>query len=315
MDDLLPPELALDEEPFDDETLDDLTARMAEIGVVSPFDLPEPEPAADGLTPAQRGVTLSAADVRVGAVQRWRITDDNLAEWAMRKYAQAQHALAELDAKHDAWQAQIVDWHRRAVAGPQRRAAFFEAHLIRYALEQRRDLDRKTVALPAGKVGTRAHAAKVDVADETAVLRWAREAGLAEKIVTEKVALTPLREHVVLAEIVDAAALLLSDGVVIGYSRGVGFDALVTGACLSIALAHGSGDRWSVRCFGEHETLPGVGDAIEHHVDVAPDGEPIEALVGRVWILSTHLEPQFGGVVVPGVEIVDATVTASVKPT
>lgn len=155
----LPPELALDEEPFDDETLDNalesLASRMAEVP-----EFRERIESADNIAP----------------VVRWRIESDEDAEWAMRKLALRERRLAEEERKAEDWRSRILAWFERATRRSRRSAEFFRGHLERYALERRQETGEATLWLPSGAVSTRASTKrKVRVGDDEAFRRWALE--------------------------------------------------------------------------------------------------------------------------------------------
>lgn len=138
--DLLPPELALDEEPFD-------------VAVLGEDELPE-------------------------QVRAWTITDDDSADWAMRRLAQYEREMAELEERATAWAAKIETWFEQASRRPWSSADFFRAHLQAYALRRRFETDGrvKTVTLPSGRIATRPGSGpKVRVGDPEAFKAWALE--------------------------------------------------------------------------------------------------------------------------------------------
>lgn len=110
-------------------------------------------------------------------VVRWTIGDDGAAEWAMRKYRDAEAAGYRIAGQAAEWRAQIDEWadeemrRNRVMA----RLAFFAHHLEDYALRRREaDPNAKTLNLPSGKVKTtRPTAGKIEVSDKAEFVDWA----------------------------------------------------------------------------------------------------------------------------------------------
>lgn len=139
MEDPIPPELALDAEPLSERELD----------------------------------AVDQGEHAPDSVLRWQITDDGAAEWAMRKLADVQSQVAELEARRDGWMAKIAAWFDQATKPLSSRAEFFGAHLESYALRRREEDGIKTVRLPSGSVSTRQPGPRVVVRDEAAFRAWA----------------------------------------------------------------------------------------------------------------------------------------------
>lgn len=160
----LPPELAVDDEPFTLSLLDQFLDAFAEVGAdAGPDDC------------------LAAPVAFVGGeLGPWRIADDGLAEWAMRHVAQIDEEAMALTVQAERWWEKIDEWHRAKTRTILARRRFFEAHLERYALDQREATAHlgkrqvKTVTLPSGTVSTRQKAAAAVVVDEAAAIAWAR---------------------------------------------------------------------------------------------------------------------------------------------
>lgn len=172
--DTIPPELAIDDEPF---TLEQLDAELHSHG--------DPDAAA------------------AHTVERWTITDAGAAEWAMAHVAAIDANLAELAEQHAAYLERIERWHKAAASKLDQRRGFFAAHLERYAAEHRaRDPKRnKTLSLPSGKVSSTETHPKVAIADEATLIAWARDhmtdEDLAEVVkVTESAKVMELRKRV-----------------------------------------------------------------------------------------------------------------------
>src|SRR5437879_3345394 len=86
---------------------------------------------------------------------RWRVEDDNAAEWAMRKLAETSRLLRNLTEQRAEWVDRIDSWHRQAAKPLERREAFFTFHLEDYALRRREaDPTKRTLVLPSGRVRT-----------------------------------------------------------------------------------------------------------------------------------------------------------------
>lgn len=167
----LPPELALDAAPLTDFDLERVTQAVmtaCEDRAMTPGEI------IDSLLFAEVGP--AAQHLLPEAARRWRCTDPGAAEWAMRQVAAIDVEATELAAQRDDWSARIGAWFASAARPLAARRAFFAAHLEAYALAERaRDENRKTVSVPSGKVRTTGTGPKAIVADEAAVIAWARE--------------------------------------------------------------------------------------------------------------------------------------------
>ncbi len=64
-----------------------------------------------------------------GEPVRWRVENDDDAEWAMRHHATALAELEALRARAQRWQEKIQVWFEQAGREPARTAEFFGAHL------------------------------------------------------------------------------------------------------------------------------------------------------------------------------------------
>lgn len=132
--------------------------------------------------------------------ERWRINDDESAEWAFRHLAEAEANLEALRLRADAWAEKIQRWFEQAAREPARSAEFWTAHLEWYARRLRSEAGRKSVKLPSGALSTRTVAAAAEIADEEALIAWASE-NCPELIrIREDVQVSTLREHVALEE-------------------------------------------------------------------------------------------------------------------
>jgi phage host-nuclease inhibitor protein Gam len=165
--DLLPPDLALDEPPLTDDEVEG----FIEAAAVKEDDDPN--------------------------LPRWRIEDDGAAEWAMRKLARELQARGPIVDQAEAWTSRIEEWLKATLAPFDRRIRWWEGHLTDYARRQR-EAGRKTVSLPSGKVSTRPVPASVKVADEAQVLAGL-PAEVRELVVKESVRLRELQQATAVA--------------------------------------------------------------------------------------------------------------------
>ncbi len=138
--DPLPPELALDDEPFPVEQLDTALSIGLHPG---PVDAP------------------------------WQITDDGAAEWALRRLAEADAELHALSQRATDWSNRIRDWFEHRAKPLERRADFFRGRLHSYALDRREAGAGATLSLPSGKVSTLPGRVRVEVSDPEAFKVWA----------------------------------------------------------------------------------------------------------------------------------------------
>lgn len=222
--------------------------------------------------------------------ERWRIRDDDDAEWAMRHVADAEATLEALALRAKRWQEKIERWFQQAATEPARRSEFFGAHLEWYARTERRDHERLSFSLPSGKVSTRLVGAAAEIADEDALVEWAR--GHAPDLirVREDVQVPTLRAATEIREVIDAARIVLASGEVV---------------------------PWVCEKFlhpGEQVPLdwtqpppPGVGDGW-------PTPEEATDLVAQVEVLSSHQEVRSpAGEPIPGTIVRPSRVSVTVK--
>lgn len=163
-DDLIPPELTVDSEPFDPGELDAILAGYDDADMALLFDSwADDNP--DDYVPER------------AAVMRWTITDDDLAEWAMAHVAQIDAGLEQLAEQKRERIARINRWHDAATRRLTQRRGFFAHHLTQYAAAFRaRDPKRnKTLHLTNGVVSSSEAQPKVVVGNATTIIRWAVE--------------------------------------------------------------------------------------------------------------------------------------------
>lgn len=239
--------------------------------------------------------------------QGFHIADDADAERAMRRYADADAELGQLQAQADQWAAEANDRLARIRQWFDHRAkrflatkAFLDYHLTRYALDRRAADPKhgKTLVLPSGQVRTTSVAPKAEVADEDSVLMGL--ASISTELLDEVAPVPPrklyvqrLRDHTSVVEVVDAAVLVLTTAEVVHWVRGdwkPPADAAL-------------GDSWVAGT-----SCPGI-------MDGWPTPENAEALVARVEVLASHLEVVGpNGKPVPGCYVEPGGITTKVVP-
>jgi hypothetical protein len=114
------------------------------------------------------------------------ITDDSLAQWAMRRH---NHYLQRITAHDDLAASEIarVEAWRDEVNAPLRQhLAYFQSLLEQWARQVREtDPAIKTVHLPAGELSTRKVKGRIDIADDAELITWA-SANLPGVVVTKQ---------------------------------------------------------------------------------------------------------------------------------
>jgi hypothetical protein len=117
--------------------------------------------------------------------ERFEITNDEQAAWAMRKLLAFRKKMAENEAIADAERTRIDAWlnHVNDKFAPD--IAYFEAILTRYAQHQRTNEDRKSIETPYGSVKSRSTQDKFKIVDEDEFFKWA-EANLPQAIVVKR---------------------------------------------------------------------------------------------------------------------------------
>lgn len=141
----------------------------------------------------------------------WRIENDHVATWALRKLAAAEAEQARVKELAMAEIQRIEEWEAKELRRPTRDADFFRGHLAAYwrremaavlepliekgmtpeeAWEQVR---KKSRSLPTGKLVARRTPAGVEVVDEEQFVRWAQENGY-EGLLRAKPALDAIKK-------------------------------------------------------------------------------------------------------------------------
>lgn len=104
--------------------------------------------------------------------ERFMITDDAAASWALRKLAALRKRQAELDAVAASELRRVEEWHLSESGKLTVDATYFTAILTEYARAQR-ETGRKSITLPTGVIKSRTSSARVDVQDVDQFLAWA----------------------------------------------------------------------------------------------------------------------------------------------
>ncbi len=113
------------------------------------------------------------------AAQRWQVSDDARAEWAMARLAAARAEQESINDQAQAWQTRLDQWYASARAQADRDAAFFEGLLIAY-LRHRREADPqvKSIKLPSGRIASTGGGPRVEVIDVDVFAAWCAAHGL-----------------------------------------------------------------------------------------------------------------------------------------
>lgn len=129
---------------------------------------------ADALAPEEWGPDLEVEESRdEGDPERWRVTDQRRADWAMERVRQLRAEIAENELRAGEQRDRIERWLERVNSTANRQAEFFEGLLMEWhAAELGRDPKRKTIHLPAGTLKARARQNSWEIDDEAALLAF-----------------------------------------------------------------------------------------------------------------------------------------------
>lgn len=119
--------------------------------------------------------------------QQFRITDESMADWAVRKIAKARQEFAEAEKAADEQIQRIGDWLARKKRDMERTEEFFGG-LLRAYYQPQHEADpkrRKTFRLPSGQVQFRAQQPEYKRDDEQ-LLKWLKANGRESYIVTKE---------------------------------------------------------------------------------------------------------------------------------
>lgn len=156
--------------------------------------------------------------------ERWKITNDGQADWAMARLAAARADMTRLAEQRDEHIARANQWFQRVTREAVRDAAFFGPHLEDYAIRRRAETSDKvkTVDLPSGRISTtRAKGPAPEIANPGAVLEWARTGAPDLIKSTEKVLISDLAPRVAVRPVevdTDDGETITVDAVVPVYS-------------------------------------------------------------------------------------------------
>lgn len=211
-DEPLPPELA-----SPDDAADAWLEQVADAGAQLADDTGMDPDAAGALLaiPAHESAEGYAARALVPeAAQRWTVTDDRSAEWAMRHVVAATAEIERLRDQADNWEARIHQWFTHRANPLLAKVAFMEAHLERHAIALRAaDPKRKTLVLPSGAVRTTSSAPKVVISNAGAAFTWACAHARGALVPRQaELQVSKLREHVRPVQLVTEAELTFSCG-------------------------------------------------------------------------------------------------------
>lgn len=130
--------------------------------------------------------------------ERFKITDDSQATWAMRKAAAARARLHDIELIAESEIARIQHWAEHESRVPMRDLSYFEGILIDYAIRQRAE-GRKTVSTPYGAVKSRSGQARYVFVDKEGFVEWAKQHRPEWVAVKEEPSLSSLRDSNVAA--------------------------------------------------------------------------------------------------------------------
>jgi hypothetical protein len=110
-----------------------------------------------------------------GERERFQVTDDSQAAWAMRKLLSLREKMTENENIAEAERYRINSWLEYANSRYEDDVVYFEGLLTQYAKTQRETEGRKTIDTPYGFVKSRATQPKFKVTDEDEFFKWAAE--------------------------------------------------------------------------------------------------------------------------------------------
>lgn len=104
----------------------------------------------------------------------FQVTDDQKADWALRKLAVIRRKQSENKSIYDAEIIRLTEWLSAVNTALDKDASYFEAILTPYALAERSN-GRKTLVLPHGTIKTTSGQPRVEIQSEEAFITWAKE--------------------------------------------------------------------------------------------------------------------------------------------
>lgn len=130
----------------------------------------------------------------------WRIENDHVATWALRKLAGAEAEQGRVKELAAVEIQRIEEWEEQAMRRPTRDAEFFRGHLVAYWRRQVEEMmgpylergmtpeeaweqiKKKSLSLPSGRLTARRAPAGVEVVDQDGFIRWAEQNGYTDLI-------------------------------------------------------------------------------------------------------------------------------------
>lgn len=126
--------------------------------------------------------------------ERFQITDDSQANWAMRCIGDARKDFNNAQEMYDKEKARLDDWLDKQREYMENREAYFTGLLTEYYMGRYQEEGRQTFVLPTGKFSIRKQQPLYE-RDEKALLEWAKENGQADIIkVKESLAWSDLKK-------------------------------------------------------------------------------------------------------------------------
>ncbi len=116
---------------------------------------------------------------------RFRITDIDQANWALRKIATYREKQREVDDLAEAEMFRIKQWQEREVQSIEHSIAYFEGLLTMFLIERRKEDPKYKISTPYGKVTAKKQQPEY-IRNEEDMLRWAEENERADVIKVKK---------------------------------------------------------------------------------------------------------------------------------
>ncbi len=180
-DDLLPPEVLVDEVPLTDDDLDEFAELVAKVAdsvgcsreeaVELLWEPPEVD-GEDGVYDEDGNLVATLPP----AVRAAGELDESKADWAMARFAQAEAAIKAAKARHTVLVERLARWREQALKRPESDKAYFSMILTAYGLAQRDATGTATFTMPSGKLATRAKnkGGGLAITDADTVAEWLR---------------------------------------------------------------------------------------------------------------------------------------------
>lgn len=127
--------------------------------------------------PAVEALAPDAPAVVSGQVhERFIVDNDDKAQWALRKLAQLQAELDDVEEQVVRERRRIDEWHEAQLKKHAPAIQLFESMLLDYHRARREaDPKCKTINLPAGTLHSRATKSKAEIEDVEAFIAWAKD--------------------------------------------------------------------------------------------------------------------------------------------